>query len=132
MACNYDIFISKKRTIQSIASYWLCTDVVLFSFSFADFVSQIGKSSKFVCARCSKSSSTSEAAEPSAFGALLVLLWLSYGALKWIRSTFLDEPSGQAEREVGSKVVLRHTSLMDISLLACQVDLLAPRIYFYA
>ena len=35
----------------------------------------------------------------------LVLLWLSYGALKWVRSAFLDEPSGQAEREEGSKVM---------------------------
>lgn len=34
----------------------------------------------------------------------LVLLWI----LKWIRGAFLDEPSSQAEREEGSKVIRRY------------------------
>lgn len=42
---------------------------------------------------------------------------LSYGILEWIRSTFLDGPCGKAEREEGSKVILRYTLLTDISLL---------------
>lgn len=57
----------------------------------------------------------------------LVLLWLSDGALKWIRSAFLDEPSGQAEREEGSKVIRRYTPLTSISSLPHKASLVAPR-----
>ena len=50
----------------------------------------------------------------------LALLWLSYGALKWIRSAF----------EEGLKVMRRYTLLMNISLLVHEAGLVAQRDYY--
>ena len=55
----------------------------------------------------------------SSFGVPLVLLWLSYRALTWIRSAF----------EEGSKVIRRYTLLTDISPLPYEADLIAQRTY---
>lgn len=44
----------------------------------------------------------------------LVLFWLSYMAMKWIRSAFLDEQSEQAERKEDSKVMRRYTPITKI------------------
>lgn len=52
------------------------------------------------------------------FGVPLVLLWLSSGALKWIRGAF----------EEGSKVMWRYTLLMDINVLVYEADYAAKNI----
>ena len=49
----------------------------------------------------------------------LALLWLSYKSLKWIRSAFIDD----------SKVKQRYTLLTNISALAHEAYLVAPRTY---
>lgn len=72
----------------------------------------------------------------------LVLLWSSYGALKWVRSAFLDEPSGRstsgrlfpkglkkAERKEGSKVMRRYAPLMIINSLVHETGFVASRRY---
>jgi hypothetical protein len=63
------------------------------------------------------------------FGILLVLLRLSYGALKWISSAILDEPSGKAEREKGSKIMRRYTLLGNTCPLAHEAGLVVQRTY---
>ena len=77
MPDNHDIFISNKRKNLLTASSWFSFDVGLLTISIAGFVSRFDKSNKLVCARCPKSSSTSEVAEPSTSGAPFVLLWSS-------------------------------------------------------
>ena len=47
------------------------------------------------------------------------LLWLSYGALKWIRSAF----------EEGLKVMRRYALLRNVGLLPCKAYFVAPRTY---
>lgn len=87
----------------------------------------------------------------SSFGVPFVLLWFSSGTLKWIRSAFLDEPSGhstsgflskarlpiaflllpkrrkKAEREEGSMAMRRYTLLMNRSALGHGTSIVAPR-----
>ena len=65
----------------------------------------------------------------ASFGFPSVLLWFSYGALTWIRSAFLDEPSGRAEREEDSKVMRIYPLFMDISELVHEAGLVAPCAY---
>lgn len=80
----------------------------------------------------------------SSLGVPLVLLWLSYRALKWIRNAFLDEPSGRstsgslfpkglkkAEHEEGSKVMWRYTLLTNIGSSAHEASLLALCTYVH-
>ena len=77
----------------------------------------------------------------SSYNVPLLLPWLSFETLKWIRSAFLDEPSGRstfgrlqgkkAEREEGSKVTRRYTLLTDIGALAHEAGLVAPRTYVH-
>ena len=47
------------------------------------------------------------------FSALLAFFWISSRILKWILGVFLDEPSSEAEREEGSKVIRRYLFLTD-------------------
>lgn len=61
------------------------------------------------------------------FGVPSFPLWLSYGSMKWIRSEFLDEPSDQAEREEGSKIMRRYMLLTVIFLMTLEVTLVATR-----
>ena len=74
------------------------------------------------------------------FGVPLVLLWLSYGILTWIRSPFLDEPRGRStlgrsrqktEREEDSKGIRKYTLLTNIGSLVREACLLAPRRYVH-
>lgn len=78
------------------------------------------------------------------FGMPLVLLWLSYKALKRIRSAFLDDPSGRstsgclflkglkkAERKDGLKVIQRYTLLTNIGSSAHEAGLVATRRYVW-
>lgn len=65
------------------------------------------------------------------FGEFLVLLWLSYRTLKWIRSAFLDEPSDKPEREEDLKVIQRCMQFTAISALVQKAGLVAPRTSFY-
>ena len=60
-----------------------------------------------------------QTAESSAFGVPLVLLWLSYGVLRRIRRAF----------EEGSKVIRRHTLIMNIDELNNKAGLVGPRTY---
>lgn len=53
----------------------------------------------------------------SSFGVPLLLLWLSYGALKWIRSAF----------EENLKIMWRYTLLMAISALGHGTSIVASR-----
>ena len=108
MANYYDMFMNYKRTSQTTANCWSCSNKMLLSFRSADFMSRLDKSSKLVCAHYTK----------SFLGEPLDLLWLSYRALRWIRSVFLDGPRGKAEREEGSKVMRRYTLLTNIGVLA--------------
>ena len=61
-----------------------------------------------------------QAAGSSVFGAPLVLLGSSYRAMMWIHSAF----------EEGSKVMRRYTLMTNISALAHEAGLVAPRTYF--
>ena len=127
MANYYDIFINYKRTSQTTANCWSCSNKMLLSFSFADFMSRLDKSSKPVCAHYTK----------SFLGEFLVLLWLSYRALRWIRSVFLDGPSGRstfgrlqgkkAECEEGSMVMRRYTLFTNLGSLPHEVGMAALR-----
>lgn len=75
----------------------------------------------------------------SSLGVPLVLFGLFYRALKWIRSAFLDEPSGhstygrlqgkKAEREESPKVMRRYTQLTNISSLVNEIGLVTPQGY---
>lgn len=104
---NYDIFMSHKRKNRLEANRWPCSNVVLLSISFANFFSRLGHSYEQDGFRCFQST----------FGIPLLLLWLSYRALKWIRCAF----------EEGSKVMRRFTLFMNISFLLHDAKLFAPR-----
>ena len=53
----------------------------------------------------------------SSFSAPLVFLRSPHGDSEIARNGFLDEPSGKAEREDGSKVMRRYTRLLNLSTL---------------
>ena len=72
----------------------------------------------------------------SSFGVPLILLWISYKTLKWIRSAFFEEPSGRstsgrlfpkglkkAKREEDSKIMRSYMLLTNIGVLAYEVDM---------
>ena len=77
MTNNQDIFISNKRIIQPTADSWSCFDVVLVSLTFLTFDNvQANMHCTLLIEKFFRYS----------FDASSILLRLSYGALKWIRS----------------------------------------------
>ena len=58
------------------------------------------------------------------FGVLLVLLWLSYGALKWIRSTFEEDP--KVMRRYMQNISSLQVKAAELGVLAHEPNLVVP------
>lgn len=55
--------------------------------------------------------------------------WVSLWNIEVYNNAFLDEPSGQSEREEGTKVIRKYALFTNIGSSAHEVGLVAPRTY---